>query len=74
MISVSPKTMDQLKAVAEDMIYVEDHRWWLGGLRSLHTKAANAHNKADDIIMMNKKTWENGLFLDGKKLKIEKIF
>ena len=74
MISVSQKTMDQLKAVAEDMIYVEDQRWWLGGLRSLHTKAANAHNKSDDIIMMNKKTWENGLFLDGKKLKIEKIF
>ncbi|OFZ26592.1 MAG: hypothetical protein A2381_16495 [Bdellovibrionales bacterium RIFOXYB1_FULL_37_110] len=73
-ISVSNTVMHALKAQADDMIYVEDQRWWLGGLRSLHTKAANAHHKADDIIMMSKKTWENGLFLDGKKLKIEKIF
>ena len=74
MVSLSKSVMDRLSAESGDMIYVEDSRWWLGGLRSIHTKAAKIHSKGDNIVVMSKKTFENGMFLKDRTLTIEKIF
>ncbi len=35
-VAISEKLAEQLKARANDLVYVSDARWWLGGLRSVH--------------------------------------
>jgi hypothetical protein len=62
-----------MKAEVDDLIYMEDSRWYLGGLRSAHVKATQPHNDAD-VIKMNRFTFEDAMFLQGKKVTLEKIF
>jgi len=73
-VSLSRSMMDRMKANEGDMIYVEDSRWYLGGLRSVHTKAAAPHDRKEDVVLMSRKTWEDAFFLDGRPVTLEKIF
>ncbi|MFP6677429.1 MAG: sodium/solute symporter, partial [Pirellulaceae bacterium] len=37
-VTISPALAEDLNADANDILYVTDSRWWLGGLRSTHAK------------------------------------
>jgi SSS family solute:Na+ symporter len=38
LVTISPALAEDLNADANDILYVTDSRWWLGGLRSTHAK------------------------------------
>jgi SSS family solute:Na+ symporter len=73
-ISLSPETMDLLKAKEGDLVYIEDSRWYLGGLRSEHVKAGPAHERGDDTVLISPATFEHAYLIDGRKVTLEKIF
>jgi hypothetical protein len=72
-ISLSQAVMQRMKANEDDLIYMEDSRWILGGLRSDHVKAIAAHTDGDKV-KMNQETFDNAMMLKGKLVTIEKIF
>jgi solute:Na+ symporter, SSS family len=72
-VSVSPALMDRLKANEGDMVYVADSRWWLGGLRSVHTYAAKPHALGRDVARMSKETYDDALMIEGRPVMLEKI-
>jgi solute:Na+ symporter, SSS family len=73
-ISLSGSMMERLKADQGDMIYGEDSRWWLGGLRSDHFKAAAPHDGDADQVFISKKTHDNAYLLPNRFMTLEKIF
>jgi len=74
LIEMNPKDMDVLKAEDQDMIYMEDSRWQLGGLRSNHVKVRGNTALKTHTVSMSKKTYEEAYLLEGKKVSVEKIF
>ncbi len=64
--------MKRMSAEPGDLIYVADARWWLGGLRSTHVKAGEPHDRPGEI-RMSEKVFEDGNFVVGKTVKVEKI-
>lgn len=72
-ISVSSAVMERLKARAGDIVYMEDSRWYLGGLRSDHVKVLAPHDRGDEAVLMSKSTYESAFFKDGCLLTLEKI-
>jgi len=72
-ISLSQAIMERMKANEEDLIYMEDSRWYLGGLRSDHVKTDAAHN-GNNEVKMSKATFEKAMMLEGKPITLEKIF
>jgi len=72
-VSLSRSAMQLLRAVENDIIYVADSRWYLGGLRSQHFKAAPPHNDDDQSARMSKATFEDAFFLPGRPVTAEKI-
>jgi SSS family solute:Na+ symporter len=73
-ISVAPAVMEKLKAQEGDLLYLSDSRWYLGGLRSDHVKAASTHQEADDLIIMAPSTHENAYLLPDHSVMLLKIF
>ncbi len=72
-IALSPATMDVLKAGRGDVIYMEDSRWFLGGLRSQHVKATEPHDESKDVVIMSQETFEDAYFIEGRTVTLEKI-
>lgn len=73
-VALSQAAMNKMAVAEGDLVFVEDNRWWTGGLRSVHTKAAAAHNGAEDVVQLSKETFEDAMFLEEQKLRMEKIF
>jgi SSS family solute:Na+ symporter len=73
-IRLSPAAMDRLKAREGDLLYIEDSRWYLGGLRSEHVKAGMPHDETDKSVMLSEATFNEAYLLEGKPVTIEKIF
>jgi SSS family solute:Na+ symporter len=73
-IALTSAMMKRMKTDEGDMVYVEDSRWYLGGLRSVHTKAGPAHDQGEDLVLMSKETWEDAFFIEGNPVTMEKIF
>jgi hypothetical protein len=73
-ISVHKSVMERLKAEEGDMVYGEDSRWWLGGLRSFHFTMAGSHDKSEDVVRLSNKTMDRAYFIPGKRVTLEKIF
>ncbi len=73
-VSASPAVMERLKAKEGDMVFVEDARWYLGGLRSVHTHAAKPHDLGRDVVLMSKETFEDAMFLEDRPVTLEKFF
>lgn len=71
-ISVSKAAMETLKANEDDLLYITDARWILGGLRSMHVKAHKAHDDGNKVIL-SKATFEEAMLLEGKQATVEKI-
>ena len=44
--------MGSMNAKKGDLVYLEDSRWWLGGLKSIHGTFGEPHDK-DGIVKIN---------------------
>jgi len=73
-ISISPSIMGRLKAREGDIVYTEDSRWYLGGLRSIHAKLAPPHSGPDQLVKMSRATFEDAVMLPNHPVTLEKIF
>jgi len=73
-ISLSGVAMSRLKARLGDLLYLEDGRKWLGGLRSVHTKVNKIHLDTDPNIYVNPELIAEGELVVGRMHRVEKIF
>ncbi len=67
----SKRDMDRMKANPGDLVYVQDGRWWLGGLKSAHSVYGAPHSE-DGIVYINPTHLDHGQFVEGLVLKAEK--
>ena len=63
--------MERMKANSGDLVYVQDARWWLGGLKSAHSIYGTPHDE-NGVVYINSTHLDHGQFLKGLKLKAEK--
>ncbi len=64
--------LSRLSAEKGDLVYVEDGRLWLGGLRSVHVKISGVHSD-EGVIYLPGQLIEEGSLLKGRKHRVEKI-
>lgn len=78
MIGLPKEFMDRLCAGDGDMIYMEDSRWYLGGLRSSHVKVVESQNPEEDsksgVVSMSIDTMNNAYLELTRQVTLEKIF
>ncbi|HDL77839.1 MAG TPA: hypothetical protein ENG36_03645, partial [Lentisphaerae bacterium] len=72
-ISVPAAMARRLAARAGDIIYICDHRWYLGGLRSDHVRLAGTHDGEDEAVRISPATLENAFLLPDRPVDLEKI-
>ncbi len=73
-VQLSPAVMGRLGANDGDLIYMEDSRWWLGGLRSEHVKAFANTELPDNEAAFSKETHRRAYMLSDRLVTLEKIF
>ena len=71
LVFFSKNDMKKMKANPGDLVFIEDSRWWLGGLKSVHSVYGNPHNK-DGLVYINNNHLNHAQFVEGLKLKAEK--
>jgi len=67
----SKNDMTLMKANPGDLVYIQDSRWWLGGLKSAHSVFGKPHGD-DGIVYINHSHLDHGHFVQGLELKAEK--
>ena len=67
----SKNDMKKMKANPGDFLYIQDARWWLGGLKSAHSIYGKPHNE-DGVVYINASHLDHGQFLEDFQLKAEK--
>jgi SSS family solute:Na+ symporter len=67
----SDNDMNRMKANVGDLVYVQDARQWLGGLKSAHSTFGETHNQ-DGVVYLNNTHLDHGQFVEGLTLKAEK--
>jgi len=72
-ISIPSAMADQMKAEVGDIIYLADSRWWLGGLRSVHTPISAIHGDDESAIRLTSTLVREGSLLVKRRHTIEKI-
>ncbi|HRI45908.1 MAG TPA: sodium:solute symporter family protein [Ignavibacteriaceae bacterium] len=70
-IFFSTDELQKMSAEVGDLVYISDSRWYLGGLKSIHSKIGEPHNETG-IVYITKDHFESGQFVIGKKLVAEK--
>lgn len=70
-IQFSKNDMYRMKANPGDLIYIQDVRWWLGGLKSAHSVLVSPHDE-DGVVYLNSTEIDHGQFLKGMQIKAEK--
>ena len=73
-LEVSRDFAEKMKAGIGDIVYVSDKRWWLGGLRSIHTKISGIHAGEQDLIKISHDLVDEGELLIKRRHRVEKIF
>ena len=71
MVSFSKEDMEITKSKKGDLVYIQDHRWWLGGLKSIHATFDEPHDEKG-IVYINETQCDSGMFIKGLALKAEK--
>lgn len=72
-VSLSTRTLERLGANVGDIVYVSDPRWYFGGLRSVHSKIQDAHDKGDDVILISEDQAREGHFNLNVGLTVERV-
>jgi SSS family solute:Na+ symporter len=70
-IRFSKSDMDLMKAQPGDLVYIQDSRWWLGGLKSVHSTFGETHDE-DGVAYINSMHLDHGQFVEAYQLKAEK--
>jgi SSS family solute:Na+ symporter len=70
-VNFSKKDMQRMEAEPGDLVYLCDARWYLGGLKSIHTVYGEPHEE-DGVVYLNKDHLMNSQFVEGKYLTAEK--
>lgn len=73
-VRVAEKVMERLRAEPGDLVFVEDARWWLGGLRSDHFRLEAPHRLGEEVTLMSEASRDNAYLLANRRITIEKIF
>ncbi len=71
LVHFSKKDMQLMAAEVGDLVYLTDHRKWLGGLKSMHSRFGEPHDE-DGIVYINNNHLQHALFVEGKMLVAEK--
>ena len=71
MVSFSKEDMEITKSKKGDLVYIQDQRWWLGGLKSIHATFDEPHDEKG-IVYINETQCDSGMFIKGLALKAEK--
>jgi solute:Na+ symporter, SSS family len=71
-VHLSNKDMQAMDIYEGDVIYLEDHRRWLGGLISAHSKVGAPHDESG-IVYIPKSLKEYANFKSKRRLRLEKI-
>ena len=71
MVSLSKDDMEITKSKKGDLVYIQDQRWWLGGLKSIHATFDEPHDEKG-IVYINETQCDSGMFIKGLALKAEK--
>ncbi|MBM4028179.1 MAG: sodium/solute symporter [Planctomycetes bacterium] len=76
-IVVPPSALDRMAAEPGDLLYASDVRWWYGGLRSVHVKAAAGPAPAPGKAVLNlmhisPEDAATAHFTDGQEVVVEK--
>jgi len=71
MVSFSKKDMKTINANKGDLVYIQDSRWWLGGLKSIHGTFDDPHDE-EGVVYMSEVQRDSGMFIDNFLLKAEK--
>ncbi len=67
----SKNDMNRMKANPGDLVYIQDGRWWLGGLKSAHSIIGEPHGE-EGIVYINSTHLDHGQFVDGLEVRAEK--
>ena len=71
-LAIVPRSaLDAMAAEVGDLLYICDTRWWFGGLRSVHVKAAECGEERRVVI--SPAALEVAHLKDGQEVTIEKI-
>lgn len=70
-IFFSTNELQKMAAEVGDLVYISDARWYLGGLKSIHSKIGEPHDEKG-VVYITKDHFESGQFVNGKKLIAEK--
>ena len=63
--------MQSMSANAGDLVYIQDARWWYGGLKSAHATFGKPHDE-DGTVYISPLQLDHGQFIEGLQLKAEK--
>ena len=71
MVSFSKHDMKTINANKGDLVYIQDSRWWLGGLKSIHATFDDPHDE-NGVVYISEVQKDSGMFIDNLPLKAEK--
>ena len=71
-IKLSRRVCKKLKAHPDDLVYVSDNRWFLGGIRSGHFTLKDFHNREEDTVLLSEAGLKRSYMLLHKKVFVEK--
>lgn len=69
-VLVPQAALDLMRAEQEDIIYVCDARWWLGGLKSIHARVGGV--SPDNRVHLSRAALEGARLADGARVFLEK--
>jgi hypothetical protein len=72
-VRLSQAVVDNLTAEVGDLVYLSDHRWWLGGLRSIHSRITEIVPGDSSEVFIGESLCRSGNLLIKRRHKIEKI-
>ncbi|MCA9437262.1 MAG: hypothetical protein KC978_15860, partial [Candidatus Omnitrophica bacterium] len=64
---------DRCKAKVGDLVYIEDERRWLGGLKSVHAKLAGIAGEGDGV-QLSSDLIDRGRFDLDRQVRVSKVF
>ncbi|MCZ6689875.1 MAG: hypothetical protein O7H41_09755 [Planctomycetota bacterium] len=79
-LALSAESLEKLRASPGDILFVDDARWWLGGLRSIRGRAARmvpdqatVTSAGVPVISVPAEEMERNLWKDGKHVVVQRV-
>ena len=70
---LSENNIKKLKANPQDILYLGDQRWYLGGLRSSRFRLASKKIKEDSLVFISQKSLNKTYLLSDRLVFVKKI-